>query len=122
MGARASEPAAAGGPRAAAFVAGRDAAASSAPVYIRDVCPRPLSGPLFYRHLLVTNEEPKDRSKGAFWLNVFLPGAGFLYLRRWKLAALNLAGALAFGLVIALLTGGRDLGIFSSSPAIVVWS
>ena len=68
----------------------------------------------------MTTEELDDRSKVAFWLNVFLPGAGFLYLRRRKLAALNLAGALAVGLVITLLTGGRDLGIFSSSPAIIV--
>ena len=70
--------------------------------------------------MLVTDEKPKDKSKGAFWLNAFLPGAGFLYLRRWKLAALNLAGALAVGLVITLLTGGRDLGIFSSTPAFMV--
>lgn len=68
----------------------------------------------------VTDEKPKDKSKGAFWLNAFLPGAGFLYLGRWKLAALNLAGALAFGFVVALLTGGRDLGMFSSTPAILV--
>lgn len=68
----------------------------------------------------MTDQKPKDKSKGAFWLNAFLPGAGFLYLRRWKLAALNLAGALAAGVVIGLLTGGRDLGIFSSTPALMI--
>ena len=65
-------------------------------------------------------KEPKDRKKGAFYLNVFLPGAGFLYLRRWKLAALNLAAALAAGVVIGLLTGGRDLGPFNLAPALTI--
>ena len=68
----------------------------------------------------VSTTEPKDKKKGAFYLNVFLPGAGFLYLRRWKLAALNLAGALAAGVVIGLLTGGRDLGSFSLMPALMI--
>ncbi|MEM6286332.1 MAG: hypothetical protein AAF845_04165 [Bacteroidota bacterium] len=39
----------------------------------------------------------------AFGLNFLLPGAGFAYLKRWKLAALNLGVALAIGLVFGLI-------------------
>jgi|GEM_PF-2944874 len=39
----------------------------------------------------------------AFGLNFILPGAGFLYLRRWKLAPLNLGIALALAVVLSFL-------------------
>ena len=39
----------------------------------------------------------------AFILSALLPGAGMLYLRRWKLAALNLGGALLLGVLLALI-------------------
>lgn len=68
----------------------------------------------------LSNSDPKDKKKGAFYLNVFLPGAGFLYLRRWKLAALNLAGAVLAGIVLGLILGERDLGMFRMTPALTV--
>ena len=38
----------------------------------------------------------------AFALNFLLPGAGFAYLRRWRLAAINFGVALAIGFVLGL--------------------
>ena len=44
--------------------------------------------------------KPKSKN-AAFFLSFLLPGAGFLYLRKWKLAALNFFGAVALGVVLS---------------------
>jgi hypothetical protein len=46
----------------------------------------------------------------ALFLSILLPGAGFAYLGRWKLAALNLALALGVGLLLTLLLPAGLLG------------
>ena len=38
----------------------------------------------------------------AFFLNFFLPGAGFGYLKRWKLAAINFGIAIGIGAVLGV--------------------
>ena len=51
----------------------------------------------------------------AFGLNFLLPGAGFAYLRRWKLAALNLVGALTTAGVLGMLLPEAMFEGFSNS-------
>ncbi len=52
----------------------------------------------------------------AFLLNFLLSGAGFLYLRKWKWAAINFCGAIAVGLVFVHYASDR-LGIVSAAIA-----
>jgi len=60
----------------------------------------------------------------AFGLNFILPGAGFLYLRLWKLAALNLCVVIALGIVLSFLLPegvlseyGRYIAVVASSAS-----
>ena len=74
--------------------------------------------PVAAKRPLVT-PPPNVKSKNvAFGLNFLLPGAGFAYLGRWKLAAINLGVALGIGLVLAFVlpesfldSVGRYLGL-----------
>ena len=52
----------------------------------------------------------------AFLLNFLLSGAGFLYLRKWKWAAINFFGAIAVGIVFVHYAPDR-LSIVSAAIA-----
>lgn len=58
----------------------------------------------------------------AFFLNFLLPGAGLAYLGKWKLAALNLGGALAVGVILGFLLPESFLDNYGRYVAIGIGS